>query len=346
MKKVKITIEGMTCASCASHVDKALQKIGAKKIAVNAIMGSAFAEFEETKNSSNSPNSPNPKKHPEILTWKKKLIGVWMFTFIIATLMYGPKILGMMIVSEEVMTPLLLISSFPILFIFGFSIIKSGLRGFVKLQFTMDSLIALGTLVAYFTGILSFFMEIQDYSGVSGMIMTILITGKYIEDKAKGKATSEIKKLLELGAKNARILRGTEEIEIPISEVKIGDIIIVKPGEKIPIDGIVTKGESSVDESMITGESLPVDKIVKSPVIGATINQDGILYIKATKIGKDTFLSHIIKLVEEAQGTKVPIQEVADKITGIFVPIILVLSFLTFICNFLYRNFCSLGFFN
>src|SRR3989339_440847 len=208
MKKVKITIEGMTCASCASHVDKALQKI-----------------------------------------------------------------VGMMIVSEEVMTPLLLISSFPILFIFGFSIIKSGLRGFVKLQFTMDSLIALGTLVAYFTGILSFFMEIQDYSGVSGMIMTIFITGKYIEDKAKGKATSEIKKLLELGAKNARILRGTEEIEIPISEVKIGDIIIVKPGEKIPIDGIVTKGESSVDESMITGESLPVDKIVKSLVIGATINQ-------------------------------------------------------------------------
>src|SRR3989339_78232 len=367
MKKVKITIEGMTCASCASHVDKALQKIGAKKIAVNAIMGSAFAEvedsitegrlkktvkdagynpvaveFEETKNSSNSPNSPNPKKHPEILTWKKKLIGVWMFTFIIATLMYGPKILGMMIVSEEVMTPLLLISSFPILFIFGFSIIKSGLRGFVKLQFTMDSLIALGTLVAYFTGILCFFMEIQDYSGVSGMIMTIFITGKYIEDKAKGKATSEIKKLLELGAKNARILRGTEEIEIPISEVKIGDIIIVKPGEKIPIDGIVTKGESSVDESMITGESLPVDKIVKSPVIGATINQDGILYIKATKIGKDTFLSHIIKLVEEAQGTKVPIQEVADKITGIFVPIILVLSFLTFI-SWMYITSFDLG---
>ena len=367
MKKVKITIEGMTCASCASHVDKALQKIGAKKIAVNAIMGSAFAEvedsitegrlkktvkdagynpvaveFEENKNSSNSPNSPSPKKHHEILTWKKKLIGVWMFTFIIATLMYGPKILGMMIVSEEVMTPLLLISSFPILFIFGFSIIKSGLRGFVKLQFTMDSLIALGTLVAYFTGILSFFMEIQDYSGVSGMIMTIFITGKYIEDKAKGKATSEIKKLLELGAKNARILRGTEEIEIPISEVKIGDIIIVKPGEKIPIDGIVTKGESSVDESMITGESLPVDKIVKSLVIGATINQDGILYIKATKIGKDTFLSHIIKLVEEAQGTKVPIQEVADKITGIFVPIILVLSFLTFI-SWMYITSFDLG---
>src|SRR3989339_389214 len=273
---------------------------------------------------------------------KTKLIGVWMFTFIIATLMYGPKILGMMIVSEEVMTPLLLISSFPILFIFGFSIIKSGLRGFVKLQFTMDSLIALGTLVAYFTGILSFFMEIQDYSGVSGMIMTIFITGKYIEDKAKGKATSEIKKLLELGAKNARILRGTEEIEIPISEVKIGDIIIVKPGEKIPIDGIVTKGESSVDESMITGESLPVDKIVKSLVIGATINQDGILYIKATKIGKDTFLSHIIKLVEEAQGTKVPIQEVADKITGIFVPIILVLSFLTFI-SWMYITSFDLG---
>jgi len=126
-------------------------------------------------------------------------------------------------------------------------------------------------------------------------------------------------------------LRGKEEIEIPITEVKIGDIIVVRPGEKIPTDGIITKGQSAVDESMITGESMPIEKKIKDRVIGATINQDGILYVKATKIGSDTFLAHIINLVEEAQGTKIPIQKVADKVTNIFVPAILILTLLTFI---------------
>ncbi|HIH39636.1 TPA: HAD-IC family P-type ATPase, partial [Candidatus Woesearchaeota archaeon] len=183
---------------------------------------------------------------------------------------------------------------------------------------------------AYSTGIISYFIDVQDYSGVSAMIMSFYITGKYVEALARGRASREIKKLLELGAKSARVLRGKEEIEIPISEIKIGDVMIVKPGEKIPTDGVVVKGESAVDESMVTGESLPVEKKAKSNVIGATVNQDGILYVKATKVGKDTFLSHIIKLVEEAQGTKVPIQELADKITGVFVPAILLITILTF----------------
>ena len=174
------------------------------------------------------------------------------------------------------------------------------------------------------------------------MIMTIFITGKYIETKARGRATREIKKLLELGAKNARVSRNKKEIEIPISEVKLNDILVIKPGEKIPTDGIIIKGESSVDESMITGESIPADKKPKDTVIGATINNDGILYIKATKIGKDTFLSHIIKLVEEAQGTKVPIQKLADKITSIFVPTILIISFITFL-SWLFLTSFDLG---
>jgi len=161
--------------------------------------------------------------------------------------------------------------------------------------------------------------------------MAIFITGKYIESKARGRASKEIRKLLELGAKKATILRNDKEIEVDIIEVKVGDIIIVKPGEKIPVDGIVFKGQSSVDESMVTGESMPSEKNMKDTVIGATINQDGILYVKATKVGKDTFLAHIIKLVEEAQGTKVPIQKLADKITSVFVPIILVLTVLVFI---------------
>ena len=194
----------------------------------------------------------------------------------------------------------------------------------------MDSLIALGTIIAYLTGFLSFIGIVDDYSGVAAMIMSFFTTGKYVEAVARGRASQEIKKLLELGAKNATVIRNKKEIEIPISEVIVGDIIIVKPGEKIPTDGIVVKGESSVDESMVTGESLPVEKKIKDNVIGATINQDGILYIKATKIGKDTFLAHIVQLVEEAQGTKVPIQKLADKITSIFVPAVLVITLLTF----------------
>jgi len=167
---------------------------------------------------------------------------------------------------------------------------------------------------------------------------TLEVNDEYVEAVARGRASQEIKKLLELGAKKARILKGKEEIEVDISEVKINDILIVKPGEKIPTDGIIIKGESSVDESMVTGESIPRDKIKGDNVIGATINQDGILYFKATKIGKDTFLAHIIKLVEETQSEKIPIQKLADKITGIFVPIILVLALLTFLAWLIFSN--------
>ena len=272
----------------------------------------------------------SPVEDEEIRDWKKRLIGGWLFTIPIALLMLSERIFGFMIFEEKINTIILLVLGFPVIFYFGWPTIKSGLRGLFTFYFNMDSLIALGTLIAYFTGLFSLFFEIQDYSGISSMIMAFFITGKYVEAIARGRASQEIKKLLELGAKKARLLRGNKEIEIDISEVKIGDVMIVKPGEKIPTDGLVVKGESAVDESMVTGESLPVDKLKGSSVIGATINQDGILYIKATKIGSDTFLSHIIKLVEETQSEKVPIQKLADKITSIFVPAILVLAILTF----------------
>ena len=220
---------------------------------------------------------------------------------------------------------------FPVIFIFGWGTIRGGIRGLFTFYFNMDSLIALGTVIAFLTGILSYTGIVQDYSGVAAMIMTFFTTGKYVEALARGRAGREIKKLLELGAKKSLVLRNKEEIEIPIEEVRIGDIMIIKPGEKIPTDGIVVRGESSVDESMVTGESLPVDKAKGSNVIGATINQDGVLFVRATKIGKDTFLSHIIELVEEAQGTKIPIQKFADRVTSIFVPTILILSVITFL---------------
>lgn len=269
----------------------------------------------------------------EIGFWRKKLLGSLIFTAPIVLLMINQRLFDIefLMSNEKIMTFIMLILALPVIFFFGFSIIKSGVRGLFTLYFNMDSLIALGTIVAFITGIFSLFTSIIDYSGVSAMIMSLFITGKYIESKARGRATSEIMKLLELGAKKARVLRNKVELEIDISDLKVGDIMIVKPGEKIPTDGLVVRGESAVDESMVNGESMPTEKKKGSSVIGATINQDGILYVKATKVGSDTFLSHIIKLVEEASGTKVPIQKLADKITSFFVPTILVLAILTFI---------------
>ena len=353
MKKINLNIEGMHCVSCSKITASELEKIGAKNINVNAVTGKAIAEFKDdiseekiseaiesagfslvgTDLKGSSPNF-NQKKS-ESKSWRAKLWGTWVLTILIMLIMYSGELLNFHLIPMKYMNLSMLILSFPIIFFFGFKTIKSGFTGFLKLYFSMDSLIALGTTVAYLTGILAFFMPVVSFAGVSGMIMTIFITGKYIEAKAKGKATSEIKKLLELGAKKARVIRKGEEFEIDISEVKLGDILLVKPGEKIPADGIVVKGESAVDESMVTGESLPVEKKKGSLVIGATINQDGILEIKVTKIGKDSFLSNIIKLVEEASSTKVPIQKFADKVTNIFVPIILILSALTFVLWFL-----------
>ena len=272
-----------------------------------------------------------PVEDDEIKDWRKKLLWSWVFTIPIALLMLSERIFGFEIIEMPYSIIVILILAFPIVFIFGHNTIKGGIRGLFTFYFNMDSLIALGTIVAYLTGIFSLFELVAYYSGVSAMIMAFFTTGKYVEALARGRASQEIRKLLELGAKNARIIRGNNEYKIQISEVNVGDLMIVKPGEKIPTDGIVAKGESAVDESMVTGESLPVDKLKGSNVIGATINQDGILYVRATKVGRDTFLAHIIKLVEETQSEKIPIQKLADKITSIFVPLILGVAILTFV---------------
>jgi len=362
MKKIKIKIEGMDCASCASNIARSLRKIeGVRKADVSVMMKRGTIEAEDYVkeedikkavsntgdykitgiNFENSNEEHEHKKHDEhnhgvsnnsdILTWKKKMIWAWIITIPIAIIMFSERIFGIDLFGLRKMTFIILLLAFPVIFIIGYKTLKGGLKGFTSLYFNMDSLISLGTVVAFTSGILSFFTPIKDYSGISAMIMAFFITGKFIEAKAKGRAGEEIKKLLELGAKKAVIIRKGKEIEIGIEEIKIGDIMIVKPGEKIPTDGTVIKGESSVDESMVTGESLPKDKTKGDNVIGATINQDGILYIKATKIGKDTFLSHIIKLVEEVQITKIPIQKFADSVTNIFVPTVLVITALTFV---------------
>jgi P-type Cu+ transporter len=326
------------------QIKKAVSKVGDYEATKVEFEDSASEKGERSKMNhsmhkgmKHGEHSENEHQHgsaseKEIGMWKKKTIWAWLFTIVITFIMFSERFFGIVLFSsEKIMTIVLLILAFPVIFVLGLGTLKGGLNGFRTLYFNMDTLISLGTVVAYLSGILSFIGITRDYSGISAMIMTFFLTGKYVEARARGKAGQEIKKLLELGAKSALVLRNGKEIEISISELKIGDVMIVKPGEKIPTDGIVVKGESSVDESMISGESLPVDKLKGSKVIGATVNQDGILHIKATKLGKDTFLSGIIKLVEEAQGSKIPIQAFADKITSIFVPTVLIITLFTLI---------------
>jgi Cu+-exporting ATPase len=203
----------------------------------------------------------------------------------------------------------------------------------------MDTLITLGTGASLLTGPLSFLLPVANYAGVSAMIMAFHLTGRYIEESAKGRASEAIRKLLELGAKTAHIERNGKEVDVPIEDVEVGDVMIVRPGEKIPTDGVVVSGESTIDESMATGESIPVSKDVGDEVIGATVNQTGLLKVRATRVGKDTFLAQVIKMVEQAQGTKVPIQAFADRVTAVFVPIIITIAVLTLAARLIFPQF-------
>ena len=344
------TIKGLDNPHCAMTIEKAVKKLkGVKKIDLNINTHKATIshtiEKEKIADVINDAGyevlkEEEKERDVEIIEMeraKKRMWLSWLFAVPIAIIgLVIERIFG---IQNFFITILPLILAFPILFVIGYPTLKSAIKSIKYFSFNMDVLISLGTIIAFLTGILRFFMPIEDYSGIGGMIMAFFLTGRYVESKARGRASQAIKKLLSLEAKTANILIKNKEKQVRIDDVKIGDIMVVRPGEKIPTDGIVIKGESAVDESMVSGESLPVEKRKNDKVIGATINQDGILYVKATKIGKETFLSQIIKLVEEAQGSKVPIQEFADKVTSYFVPIILIVSILTFLIWFIFPEF-------
>ncbi len=232
----------------------------------------------------------------------------------------------------------LLILATPVQFYVGARFYKSAFGALKARSANMDSLIVIGTSAAYFYSLIATFLPGNfgeaTYFDTAAVIITFIMLGKWLEAKAKGRTSEAIQKLIGLQAKTATVIRNKKEIEIPIEEVRVGDIVLIKPGEKIPVDGIVVKGNSSIDESMITGESIPVEKKIGDVVIGATINKNGSLRFKATKVGKDTTLAQIIKMVEDAQGSKAPIQRLADKVSGIFVPLVIVISLLTFLTWF------------
>ena len=223
----------------------------------------------------------------------------------------------------------------PVQFYVGARFYKSAWGALRAKSANMDTLIVIGTTAAYIYSVLTTFLSSifgeAAYYDTAAIIITFIMLGKYLETKAKGKTSEAIQKLIGLQPKTALVIRNKKQIEIPIEEVKVNDILIVKPGQKLPVDGIVISGDSSVDESMITGESIPVEKTKCSVVIGGTINKTGSFNFKATKVGQDTALAQIIKFVEEAQGSKAPIQRLADKVASIFVPAVIIISIITFI---------------
>ncbi len=352
-EKVTLDIEGMTCAACSNKVEKALNKQeGVIEANVNLTLGTATVKYNKdnlsprdllmvvektgykAKLKTEEKVELQDKDEKKLREAAKNMWIAWAFTGPAALWM----IIGMTIGSHDhgwpnplVFNTAMVVLSAPVLFWVGLGVFTSAYNSVKHKSANMDVLIAIGTLAAFITGIMVFFWPIENYAGVAGMIMAFHLTGRFIETKAKGRASQAIKKLLELGAKTAIILVDDKEREVPVEEIQLDDIMIVKPGQKIPTDGVVVWGESSVDESMATGESMPVSKKKDDEVIGSTVNSQGVLHVRATKIGKDTFLSQVIKMVEEAQGTKVPIQEFADTVTGYFVPAVLVIAAITFL---------------
>jgi Cu+-exporting ATPase len=352
-QRLILRISGMTCASCAQTIEHALQNTdGVIEANVNlatekamVVYDSTIVGYDEIKKAIENTGyqvlgredqratfeEEEARELQVFSTAKRRALLSWALTIPIMLWMIPEMFFGIMWPNASVFNLGLIMLAAPVLFYPGWSTYRSAVTAIIHGSANMDVLILLGTLASFLTGPPSFFVPIANYAGVSAMIMSFHLTGRYIEAKAKGRASQAIKRLLELEAKTARILRDGTELEIPIDEVLVGDLMLVRPGEKVPTDGVVTEGESGVDESMATGESMPVTKKLGDNVIGATVNQRGFLKVRATKIGRDTFLSQVIKMVEEAQGSKVPIQEFADRVTGYFVPAVLVLASITLV---------------
>lgn len=356
--KAEFTVSGMTCAACANRVEKRLNKLdGVNKATVNFALESATVDFNPDEVNVNEMKSVITKlgyklevkpddqdastdhRLQEIERQKKKFIISFILSFPLLWAMVSHfSFTSFIYLPDMLMNPWVQLTlATPVQFIIGGQFYVGAYKALRNKSANMDVLVALGTSAAYFYSV---YLSIQSigssehmtdlYFETSAVLITLIILGKLFEAKAKGRSSEAIKKLMGLQAKTATVVRDGTEIKILIEEVVAGDIVYVKPGEKIPVDGEIVEGKSAIDESMLTGESIPVDKTIGDGVIGSTINKNGFLKVKATKVGRDTALAQIIKVVEEAQGSKAPIQRVADQISGIFVPVVVVIAIITF----------------
>ncbi|MGL5356778.1 MAG: heavy metal translocating P-type ATPase, partial [Cetobacterium sp.] len=362
MKENMFKVEGMSCSSCSGYVERTVGKLeGVIEASVNLATEKMFVKFDENKISlkeiedsvqnigfkaiaeedidiSKSDN----KKEKEIENLFKRFIVSALFAvpllIISMSHMIGYSLPSFISpeISPKTFSVVQFLLTTPIMFI-GNKFFRVGIKSLYKKSPNMDSLISIGTSAAYLHGIFSIFKifngEIRYahelYFESAGTILLLITLGKYLESVTKGKTSEAIKKLMGLVPKTARLEIDGKEIVVQIEDVKVGDILIIKPGDKIPVDGVVVTGNTSIDESMLTGESIPVEKSVGSEIIGASINKNGSIKYRATRVGKDTALAQIIKLVEDAQGSKAPIAKLADIISGYFVPVVIALAIIS-----------------
>ncbi|WP_028776039.1 heavy metal translocating P-type ATPase [Shimazuella kribbensis] len=356
---VELKLTGMTCAACANRIEKGLNKLpGVSKATVNFALETAHVEYSpsevQTKDMIQKVEKIGYKAQLKEAAGndsdhRQKEIKKQTRKFIVSGLLSLPLLWAMVShfsftsfiwLPDIFMNPWFqLVLATPVQFIIGGHFYVGAYKALRNKSANMDVLVALGTSAAYFYSLYLTFAnigqeshhQVELYYETSAVLITLIILGKLFEARAKGRSSEAIKKLMGLQAKTALVVRNGEEVQVPIEEVVTGDVLIVKPGEKIPVDGEVVEGTSAVDESMLTGESIPIEKRIGDAVIGATINKNGRLMVKATKVGKDTALAQIIQVVEEAQGSKAPIQRVADQISGVFVPIVVGIAVVTFL---------------
>lgn len=366
-KEITIPIGGMTCAACAQRIEKTLGKIdGVSRASVNLATEKATVEYDPQKTKISAIKQSIEKigykaldiekkatidedklrKEKEIRTlWRKFTIAA-IFSIPLLYFAMGAMVWWLPFPIPEFLNPTQYPLSFALLqialtipvIIAGYKFYTVGFKALIQRSPNMDSLIAIGTTAAILYSLYSTyqisignFMAIEGlYFETAGVIITLILLGKSLEAVTKGKTSEAIKKLMGLAPKTAIVLQDGKEIELPIDEVEIGDIILVKPGEKIPVDGVVLEGHTAIDESMLTGESMPIDKKSGDKVYAASINKNGMIQFKATKVGGDTALAQIIKLVEDAQGSKAPIAQMADIVSGYFVPIVCLIAVIAF----------------
>lgn len=356
---VDLRIVGMTCAACAARIEKGLSKLpGVAAANVNFALETAHVEYSEGEVSvkdliakveqlgyqaipkEEEEGQGDPRKK-ELKRQTRKFIISAVLSFPLLWAMAGHFSWTSFLWTPELfMNPWFQLAlATPVQFWIGWQFYIGSYKALRNKSANMDVLIALGTSAAYFYSLYLTFVWVAErshhapdmYYETSSILITLIILGKLFEALAKGRTSEAIKTLMGLKAKTASVIRDGQEITVQVEDVVVGDIVAVKPGDKIPVDAVVIEGTSSVDESMLTGESIPVEKQPGDAVIGATINKNGALKVQAVKVGKETALAQIIKVVEEAQGSKAPIQRVADRISGIFVPVVVAIAFVTFL---------------
>ena len=348
MKTITFNIGGMHCASCSIQNERSLKKLnGIIEATVNLAANNANVKFDDSKISENEiygavikngykvlaeTNFESQKEETEkelIKSKRKAFVAIALSTPITILAMFNikfPIIFSGFNISTWIQA---IISSFVILAL-GFEFHAGMIKSIKRFSANMDTLISLGTLAALIYSIWAAIAhEMHFYFETGAVIAALILLGRYLEARSRGLAGDAIEKLLQLGAKTARVIKNGKEMKIPAEQVQVNDILLVKPGDKIPVDGKIVKGTASIDESMITGESMPAGKKIGDDVFGATINQVGSFQMKATKVGQDTMLAQIAKMVADAQTKKAPIQKLADRVSGVFVPIVLGIAILT-----------------